>query len=319
MKELKFEKPKAIVTYLSDDKAQGTFEIAPLERGFGLTIGNALRRIMLSSLPGTAFVSAKIEGIQHEFENLSGVIEDVITIILNLKRVVLKTESEDPNFETILEINKGEEGEVTAGDIIHDLDVTVVNPEQHICTVAAGGSINMFLKVRRGVGYVSADKNKQFVKDESTIAIDSIYTPVTNVSYDVDKDIVDNDASFDKLTVNVTTNGSISATDAIGIAAKMMIEHLEVIVDEISEQAKMNSYMTETETENKNSKMEKTIEDLDLSVRSYNCLRRAGINTVADLIAKSEEDMMKVRNLGRKSLKEIKEKLEQLNLGFRKD
>lgn len=318
MKELKFEKPKAIVKYLSEDKSKGTFEIAPLERGFGLTIGNALRRIMLSSLPGTAFVSAKIEGIQHEFENLSGVIEDVITIILNLKRVVLKTESEDPNFETILEINKGE-GEVTAGDIIHDLDVTVVNPEQHICTVAAGGSVNMFLKVRRGVGYISADKNKQFVSDESTIAIDSIYTPVTNVSYDVDKDIVDNDASFDKLTVNVTTNGSIAATDAIGIAAKMMIEHLEVIVDEISEQAKMNSYMTETETENKNSKMEKTIEDLDLSVRSYNCLRRAGINTVADLIAKSEEDMMKVRNLGRKSLKEIKEKLEQLNLGFRKD
>ncbi len=318
MKDLKFEKPKAIVKYLSEDKSKGTFEVAPLERGFGLTIGNALRRIMLSSLPGTAFVSAKIEGIQHEFENLSGVIEDVITIILNLKRVVLKTESQDPEFETILEINKGE-GEVTAGDIIHDLDVTVVNPEQHICTVAAGGSVNMFLKVRRGVGYVSADKNKQYVSDESTIAIDSIYTPVTNVSYDIDKDIVDNDASFDKLTINVTTNGSIAATDAIGIAAKMMIEHLEVIVDEISEQAKLNSYMTETETENKNSKMEKTIEDLDLSVRSYNCLRRAGINTVADLIAKSEEDMIKVRNLGRKSLKEIKEKLEQLNLGFRKD
>lgn len=317
MKELKFEKPKATVKYLSEDKSNGSFEIAPLERGFGLTIGNALRRIMLSSLPGTAFVSTKIEGIQHEFENLSGVIEDVITIILNLKRVVLKTESTDPNFETILEINK-DEGEVTAGDIIHDLDVTVVNPEQHICTVAAGGSINMFLKVRRGVGYVSADKNKQYVDDESTIAIDSIYTPVTNVSYEITKDIVDNDASFDKLTVNVTTNGSISAVDAIGIAAKMMIEHLEVI-NAISEQAQNNSYMTEKEEENKNSKMEKTIEDLDLSVRSYNCLRRAGINTVADLISKSEEDMMKVRNLGRKSLKEIKEKLEQLNLGFDKE
>ena len=318
MKELKIERPRARGTDLAGDQPQGTFEIAPLERGFGLTIGNALRRIMLSSLPGTAFVSAKIEGIQHEFENLSGVIEDVITIILKLKRVVLKTESEDPNFETILEISKGE-GEVTAGDIIHDLDVTVVNPEQHICTVAAGGSVNMFLKVRRGVGYVSADKNKQYVSDESTIAIDSIYTPVTNVSYNVDKDIVDNDASFDKLTVNVTTNGSISATDAIGVAAKMMIEHLEVIVDEISEQAKMNSYMIEAEVDTTNSKMEKTIEDLDLSVRSYNCLRRAGINTVADLITKTEEDMMKVRNLGRKSLKEIKEKLEQLGLSFRKD
>ena len=317
MKELKFEKPKAAVKYLSEDKSQGSFEISPLERGFGLTIGNALRRIMLSSLPGTAFVSAKIEGIQHEFENLSGVIEDVITIILNLKRVVLKTESQDPNFETILEINK-DEGEVTAGDIIHDLDVTVVNPEQHICTVAAGGSINMFLKVRRGVGYVSADKNKQYVEDATTIAIDSIYTPVTNVSYEITKDIVDNDASFDKLTVNVTTNGSISAVDAIGIAAKMMIEHLEVI-NAISEQAQNNTYMAEKEEENKNSKMEKTIEDLDLSVRSYNCLRRAGINTVADLISKSEEDMMKVRNLGRKSLKEIKEKLEQLNLSFYKE
>ena len=318
MKDLKFEKPKTKIVKLSDDKNVGSFEIAPLERGFGLTIGNALRRIMLSSLPGTAFVSTKIEGIQHEFENLDGIVEDVITIILNLKRVVLKTDSTDPNFEAVLEINKSGEGEVTAGDIIHDLDVTIVNPDQHICTIAAGGSINMFLKVRRGVGYVSSDKNKQYVEDATTIAIDSIYTPVTNVSYEITKDIVDNDASFDKLTVNVTTNGSITAIDAIGIAAKMMIEHLEVI-SEISESAQNNIYMTELETENTNSKMEKTIEDLDLSVRSYNCLRRAGINTVADLIDKSEEEMMKVRNLGRKSLKEIKEKLEQLNLGFHKD
>ena len=318
MKELKFEKPKTQIEEIKEQGNYGRFVISPLERGFGLTIGNALRRILLSSLPGTAFVSAKIEGVQHEFENLDGVVEDIITVILNLKRVILKTDSEDPNFETVLEINAGA-GEVTAGDIIHDLDISIINPEQHICTVAEGGSINMFLKVRKGVGYVSAEKNKAYVKEEGVIAIDSIYTPIKNVSYEVEKTRVDNDASYDKLTIEVETNGSIDAKEAIAIASKMMIEHLEVIVDEISEQAKMNSYMIEAEVDTTNSKMEKTIEDLDLSVRSYNCLRRAAINTVADLITKTEEDMMKVRNLGRKSLKEIKEKLEQLGLSFRKD
>ena len=317
MKELKFEKPKTKVEEIAQQGNYGKFVISPLERGFGITLGNALRRTLLSSLPGTAFVSTKIEGVQHEFQNLDGVVEDIITVILNLKRVILKTESVDPNFETTLEINKGE-GEVTAGDIIHDLDVTIVNPDQHIATVSAGGSLNMFLKFRRGVGYVSADKNKQYVNEEGTIAIDSIYTPIKNVSFDVEKTRVDNDASFDKLTIEVTTNGSIAASEALAIASKMMIEHLQVVV-ELSEAASETDYMVETEADTKNSKLEKTIEDLDLSVRSYNCLRRALLNTGADLTSKTEEDMMKVRNLGRKSLKEIKEKLESLGLSFRKD
>lgn len=317
MKELKFEKPKTQIEEIKEQGNYGRFVISPLERGFGLTIGNALRRILLSSLPGTAFVSAKIEGVQHEFENLDGVVEDIITVILNLKRVILKTDSEDPNFETVLEINAGA-GEVTAGDIIHDLDISIINPEQHICTVAEGGSINMFLKVRKGVGYVSAEKNKAYVKEEGVIAIDSIYTPIKNVSYEVEKTRVDNDASYDKLTIEVETNGSIDAKEAIAIASKMMIEHLEVVV-ELSQKAMDNDYMVETEVDTTNSKLDKTIEDLDLSVRSYNCLRRASINTVADLTNKTEEDMMKVRNLGRKSLKEIKEKLESLGLSFHKD
>ncbi len=317
MKELKFEKPKTKVLEIAQQGDYGKFEISPLERGFGITLGNALRRTLLSSLPGTAFVSAKIDGVQHEFQNLDGVVEDIITVILNLKRVILKTESQDPNFETTLEISKGE-GEVTAGDIIHDLDVTIVNPDQHIATVAAGGYLSMFLKVRRGVGYVSAEKNKAYVNEEGVIAIDSIYTPIKNVAFDVEKTRVDNDASFDKLTIEVTTNGSIAAQEALAIASKMMIEHLQVVV-ELSEQASETDYMVETEADTKNSKLEKTIEDLDLSVRSYNCLRRALLNTVADLTSKSEEDMMKVRNLGRKSLKEIKEKLESLGLSFRKD
>lgn len=317
MKELKFEKPKTQIEEIKEQGNYGRFVISPLERGFGLTIGNALRRILLSSLPGTAFVSAKIEGVQHEFENLDGVVEDIITVILNLKRVILKTDSEDPNFETVLEINAGA-GEVTAGDIIHDLDISIINPEQHICTVAEGSSINMFLKVRKGVGYVSAEKNKAYVKEEGVIAIDSIYTPIKNVSYEVEKTRVDNDASYDKLTIEVETNGSIDAKEAIAIASKMMIEHLEVVV-ELSQKAMDNDYMVETEVDTTNSKLDKTIEDLDLSVRSYNCLRRASINTVADLTNKTEEDMMKVRNLGRKSLKEIKEKLESLGLSFHKD
>ncbi len=317
MKELKFEKPKTQIEEIKEQGNYGRFVISPLERGFGLTIGNALRRILLSSLPGTAFVSAKIEGVQHEFENLDGVVEDIITVILNLKRVILKTDSEDPNFETVLEINAGA-GEVTAGDIIHDLDISIINPEQHICTVAEGGSINMFLKVRKGVGYVSAEKNKAYVKEEGVIAIDSIYTPIKNVSYEVEKTRVDNDASYDKLTIEVETNGSIDAKEAIAIASKMMIEHLEVVV-ELSQKAMDTDYMVETEVDTTNSKLDKTIEDLDLSVRSYNCLRRASINTVADLTNKTEEDMMKVRNLGRKSLKEIKEKLESLGLSFHKD
>ncbi len=319
MKELKFEKPKSAVEELSNQGNYGKFVISPLERGFGITLGNALRRTLLSSLPGAAIVNVKIDGAEHEFQNVDGVVEDVITIILNLKRVVLTVDSEDPNYETTVEIYKGE-GEVTAGDIIVNSEVTVVNPEQHIATVSAGGNLHMFLTIRRGVGYVSSVANKEYNGSVGVIAIDSIYTPVLNVAFNVEKTRVENVnvASFDKLEIEVTTNGSITAKEALAIASKMMIEHLEVVV-ELSEKASSTEYMIEAEDDNQNRKLEMTIDDLDLSVRSYNCLKRAQLNTVAELTAKSEEDMIKVRNLGRKSLKEIKEKLEDLGLGFKKN
>ena len=319
MKELKFEKPRTNIEEISNQGSYGKFVISPLERGFGITLGNALRRTLLSSLPGAAIVNVKIDGAEHEFQNIDGVVEDVITIILNLKCVVLTVDSEDPNYEATVEIYKGE-GEVTAGDIIVNSDIQVVNPEQHIATVAAGGNLHMFLTVRRGVGYVSSVANKEYNRSVGVIAIDSIYTPIVNVAFTVEKTRVENVnvASFDKLEIEVTTNGSISAKEALAIASKMMIEHLEVVV-ELSEKASNTDYMIEAEDDSQNRKLEMTIDELDLSVRSYNCLKRAGLNTVAELAAKSEEDMIKVRNLGRKSLKEIKEKLEALGLGFKKN
>ena len=319
MKDLKFEKPRTSVEEIADQGKYGKFVISPLERGFGITLGNALRRTLLSSLPGAAIVNVKIDGAEHEFQNVDGVVEDVITIILNLKRVVLTVDSEDPNYETTVEIYKGE-GVVTAADIIHSNEVTVINPEQHIATVAAGGCLHMFLTIRRGVGYVSSVANKEYNRSVGVIAIDSIYTPIVNVAFNVEKTRVENVnvASFDKLEIEVTTNGSITAKEALAIASKMMIEHLEVVV-ELSEKASVTEYMIESEDDNQKNNLSLSIDELDLSVRSYNCLKRAGLNTVAELAAKSEEDMIKVRNLGRKSLKEIKEKLEALGLGFKKN
>ena len=319
MKELKFEKPRTNVEEIANQGSYGKFVISPLERGFGITLGNALRRTLLSSLPGAAIVNVKIDGAEHEFQNVDGVVEDVITIILNLKRVVLTVDSEDPNYETTVEIYKGE-GVVTAADIIHSNEVTVINPEQHIATVAAGGCLHMFLTIRRGVGYVSSVANKEYNRSVGVIAIDSIYTPIVNVAFNVEKTRVENVnvASFDKLEIEVTTNGSITAKEALAIASKMMIEHLEVVV-ELSEKASVTEYMIESEDDNQKNNLSLSIDELDLSVRSYNCLKRAGLNTVAELAAKSEEDMIKVRNLGRKSLKEIKEKLEALGLGFKKN
>ena len=317
MKDLKFEKPRTNVEEIANQGNYGKFVISPLERGFGITLGNALRRTLLSSLPGAAIVNVKIDGAEHQFQNVDGVVEDVITIILNLKRIVLKVDSEDPEYEKTIEINKGE-GEVTAADIIHDNDIEIVNPEQHIATVAAGGNLHMFLTVRRGVGFVSSVANKEYNRTVGTIAIDSIYTPIVNVAFNVEKTRVENVSSYDKLEVEVTTNGSISAKDAIAVASKMMIEHLQVVV-ELSEKAVSSDFMIEAEEDNQNRRLEMTVDELDLTVRSNNCLKRAGINTVAELASKSEEDMIKVRNLGRKSLKEIKEKLEALGLGFKKN
>ncbi len=317
MKELKFEKPKTSIEEFKGN--YGKFVVTPLERGFGITLGNALRRILLSSLPGAAFVNVKIDGAEHEFQNVDGIVEDTITMILNLKRVVLAVDSEDPNYEATVEIDKGE-GEVTAGDIILNSDIKVINPEQHIATVAAGGRLHMILTVRRGVGYVSSSANKEYVKNIGTIAIDSIYTPVVNVTFNVEKTRVENVnvASFDKLTIEVTTNGSVKPDEALAVASKIMMEHLQVIV-ELSEKASNAEYMIEAKVDNENTKLEMKVEELDLSQRSSNCLRRAGIQTVAELASKTEEDLIKVKNLGRKSLKEIKEKLEALDLSFKKN
>jgi DNA-directed RNA polymerase subunit alpha len=317
MKELKFEKPKTSIEEFKGNYAR--FVVTPLERGFGITLGNALRRILLSSLPGAAFVNVKIDGAEHEFQNVDGIVEDTITMILNLKRVVLSVDSEDPNYEATVEIDKGE-GEVTAGDIILNNDIKVINPEQHIATVAAGGRLHMILTVRRGVGYVSSGANKEYNKHVGVIAIDSIYTPVVNVAFNVEKTRVENVnvASFDKLTIEVTTNGSVKPDEALAVASKIMMEHLQVIV-ELSEKASNAEYMIEAKVDNENTKLEMKVEELDLSQRSSNCLRRAGIQTVAELANKTEEDLIKVKNLGRKSLKEIKEKLEALDLSFKKN
>ena len=317
MKELKFEKPKTSIEEFKGNYAR--FVVTPLERGFGITLGNALRRILLSSLPGAAFVNVKIDGAEHEFQNVDGIVEDTITMILNLKRVVLAVDSEDPNYEATVEIDRGE-GEVTAGDIILNSDIKVINPEQHIATVAAGGRLHMILTVRRGVGYVSSKANKDYVKSVGTIAIDSIYTPVVNVAFNVEKTRVENVnvASFDKLTIEVTTNGSVKPDEALAVASKIMMEHLQVIV-ELSEKASNAEFMIEAKVDNENTKLEMKVEELDLSQRSSNCLRRAGIQTVAELASKTEEDLIKVKNLGRKSLKEIKEKLEELELSFKKN
>ena len=319
MKDLFFEKPNTNVVEISDGGNYGKFVIKPLERGFGITLGNALRRILMSSLPGAAITRIRIEGAEHEFMSLDGIVEDIMTIILNLKKIVFKVDSDDPDFEVTLEVHKGE-GEVTAADIYcpSTSGVTVVNPDQHICTVSANGQFDMTVVVARGVGYVGADHNKTENGMVGLIAIDSIYTPVNNVNYDVNKLRGENGSEMEELTIEVSTNGSVDAKEALAIASKMMINHLNVVV-ELSEKAKNTEYMIEHEETCTNSVLETSIADLDLSVRSFNCLMRAGIKDVRDLTAKTEEDMMKVRNLGRKSLKEVKEKLEELGLSLKRD
>jgi DNA-directed RNA polymerase subunit alpha len=312
LKDLKFEKPDTRI--IETDDFRGKFEISPLERGYGITIGNSLRRILLSSLPGSAIINCQIDGVQHEFSAIEGVVEDVTTIVLNLKDVVLSIDSDDPDVEKKLEISVEGPHTITAKDIIHDNDVTIINEDQHIATVTKG-SFKMTMTARRGIGYVSAEKNKAFNRVVGVIPIDSIYTPVQRVKYDVEKTRHDDVADLDKLIVELETNGSLSPKEALGMAAKMLINHLEVVV-ELSEKAKEEDYMVERESEQNSQILEMQIEDLDLSVRSYNCLKRAGIHTVDELTHKTEEDMMKVRNLGKKSLKEVKQKLEDLGLSL---
>jgi DNA-directed RNA polymerase subunit alpha len=312
---IEIEKPKIETVEISDDATYGKFVVEPLERGYDTTLGNSLRRILLSSLPGAAVTSIQIDGVLHEFSTLEGVVEDVTTIILNLKNLALKIYSEE---EKTLEIDVSGEGVVTARDINHDSDVEILNPDLHICELAANGKLRMRITAKSGRGYKVADENKRDDQPIGVIPVDSIYTPVSRVSYFVENTRIGQSADFDKLTLEVWTNGSIGPKEAISLAAKILMEHLNIFVD-LTDEAQNAEIMVEKEEDQKEKVLEMTIEELDLSVRSYNCLKRAGINTVQELTNKTEEDMMKVRNLGRKSLDEVKSKLAELGLALRKD
>ena len=305
---LEIEKPRIEVEEYIKDEFYGKFVIEPLKRGYGTTLGNSLRRVLLSSLPGAAVTSISIEGVQHEFTSIDGVVEDVTQIILNLKNLILSIDSEEVKE---LRIDVAREG----ADIECDEQVEIINPDLHIATLSATGRLRMTMKARRGNGYVGADDNKKLLESAGEIAIDSIYTPVTRVSYDVEKTRVGQDASYDKLTLEVWTNGSVNPQEAISLASKILVEHFSILVN-LNEAGQLASFIVEREDEEKNKVLEMPIEELDLSVRSYNCLRRAGINTVEELARHSEEDMMKVRNLGKKSLKEVKDKLDELGLSL---
>lgn len=312
---IEIEKPKIETVELNEDAKYGKFVIEPLERGYGTTLGNSLRRILLSSLPGAAVTAIQIDGVLHEFSTVEGVVEDVTTIILNLKKLALKIYSEE---EKTLEIDVQGEGIVTAADITHDSDVEILNPDLHIATLAKDAHFRVRLTAKRGRGYTPADANKSEDQPIGVIPIDSIYTPVSRVTYQAEKTRVGQVANYDKLTLDVWTDGSIGPKEAISLGAKILTEHLNIFVG-LTDEAQNAEIMVEKEEDQKEKVLEMTIEELDLSVRSYNCLKRAGINTVQELANKTEEDMMKVRNLGRKSLEEVKHKLEELGLGLRKD
>lgn len=312
---IEIEKPKIETVELSDDATFGKFVAEPLERGYGTTLGNSLRRILLSSLPGAAVTSIQIDGVQHEFSTIDGVVEDVTTIILNIKKLALKIYSEE---EKTLELDVQGEGTVTAADITHDSDVEILNPELHIATLSSSANFRMRLTAKRGRGYSPAEENNSEDLPIGVIPIDSIYTPVSRVTYQVENTRVGQVTNFDKLTLDVWTDGSIRPEEAVSLGAKILNEHLNIFVS-LTDEAQNAEIMVEKEEDQKEKVLEMTIEELDLSVRSYNCLKRAGINTVQELANKSEEDMMKVRNLGRKSLEEVKFKLDELGLGLRKD
>ncbi len=315
MKDLKFEKPKTITEDIND--TYGRFVITPLDRGFGITVGNSLRRVLLSSLPGAAIVNVNIDDVVHEFTPIEDVVEDVTAIILNLKGVILSIDNNDPKIEKRLDITVTGPKDVYASDILADEQVSIINPDHYICHVNAGKELRMVMKAKKGNGYVSAKNNVIYRDDVNDISIDSIYTPIVKANYNVEKTRVEDSGDYDKLTIEVWTNGSINPKEAIGTASKMLIDHLQTIV-ELSETEIEEDFMVERKSEEKNRNLEKPIEDLDLSVRSYNCLKRAGIHTIGELIEKTEEDMMKVRNLGKKSLKEVKQKLEEMNLSLAK-
>ena len=308
---LNFEKPVYKITDYIEGNNYGKFELEPLERGFGTTLGNALRRVMLSSMPGSAIVAFKANGVMHEFTTIEGIVEDVTTIVLNLKSIVVKNNTDEVKKLT-LSVN--EEKVVTAGD------VEIINPDQVICTVSKGGKLEMELLVANGRGYVPSNENKSFVENQKIgfIPIDALYSPIERISYEVDSARVGQDASYDKLIMNVQTNGSLRPEEAMALASKILIEHLNIVTN-LSDIADMTGIMNAKQEDSKMKKLETSIDDLDFSVRAYNCLKRAGVNTLGDLTEKSELEMMKIRNLGKKSLKEVMDKIKDMGLKFREE
>ncbi len=313
---LGFEKPRIEIAEISEDKRYGKFIVQPLERGYGTTLGNSLRRILLSTLPGAAVSNIKIDGVPHEFSVIPGVKEDVTEIILNLKNLAIKNNSSS-NEPKVAYIDFSGEGEIKAKDIRVDSDIEIVNPDLHIATLSGGGESKVFVEITitKGRGYVEASKNKKPDQPIRMIPVDSLYTPVERVNFIVEDTRVGQITDYDKLTFEVWTNGTISPDDAVSLAAKVLNEHLALFID-LSDNAKNTEIMVEKEEGKKEKVLELSIEELDLSVRSYNCLKRAGINTVEDLANKTEDDMMKVRNLGRKSLEEVLGKMAELGLAL---
>ena len=321
---IEIEKPNITTENLSVDGTSGTFIVEPLERGYGITLGNSLRRVLLSSLPGVAVTSIKLDGVLHEFTSMPGVLEDVTEIVLNVKGITAKLHCPGP--KTVV-IDVTGDHDITAGDIKQDADIEILNPDHHIATLSGNERFYMELVFDSGRGYVSQERNKQLHNEQlgmtvsapiGTIYTDSIYTPVYKVCYNVENTRVGSNTDYDKLTLDVVTNGTISAKEAISLGAKILNEHLNLFVD-LSDEAKKAEIMIEREETKKEKVLEMTIEELDMSVRSFNCLKRAGIDTVEDLTNRTEEDMIKVRNLGKKSLEEVIQKLHSLGLDLKKE
>ena len=316
---IKFEKPDYKIAEYVENTHYGRFELDPLERGFGTTIGNALRRVMLSSLPGCAITSVKIDGVMHEFQKIDGVVEDVTTIILNLKSVVLINHaSKESLANKVLHLTANTEGKVTAGMIACDAEIEVVNPDLVICNLVKGGKIDMEMTIDTGRGYVDAKANEKLLGEKKlgVIAIDSLYSPIERVSYEVEPTRVGQNENFDKLIMNVYTNGSITPEEAMALSAKILIEHFNIIAD-LNNIADVGGIMAEKKVDTITKTLETPIEEIEFSVRAYNCLKRAGVNTVQDLINKKEVEVTKIRNLGKKSLKEVIDKVKEMGLNFK--
>ena len=309
---IQFEKPNYKITEYVEKNNYGKFELEPLERGFGYTIGNALRRVMLSSLPGSAITSVKIDGVLHEFQTMEGVIEDVAAIVLNLKDIVVKKYCKE---DKTIRLHKEGECVVTAADIETDADVEIINKDKVIANLAKGGKLDMEMTVSSGRGYMRAEENKKLLGDKKVgvIAIDSLYSPIERVAYEVESARVGQDENYDKLIIEVTTDSSMKPQEAIALASRILIEHLEIVAN-LNNIADVTGLMIERKEDPKQKALETAIEDLDFSVRAYNCLKRAGIHTLQDLVSKSDSDIMKIRNLGKKSLKEVLDKVKELDL-----